>query len=132
MSGRKKKSKTKAPLPLPQRIRNEIRMSVALRGYAEMKCGRSMRLPDQHNSMFQFYHGKEPSHPPQIKLFAEAQLNYRDFFDTKIVPSSTKDDDTTSVTKYHLNTRLTQEIQRLYFCGRDIRHSDLEKKNRTG
>ena len=88
-------------------------MSVALRGYAEMKCGRSMRLPDQHNAMAEFYHGKEPSHPPQIKLFSEAQLNYRNFFDTKIVQSTTKKDDTTSVTRYHLKTNLTQQTQNL-------------------
>ena len=110
MSERKNKSKVKAPPPLPKQIRNKIRMSVALRGYAEMKCGWSMHLHDQHNAMAEFFHGKEPSHPPQIKLFAEAQLNYRNFFDSKIVQSTTKNDDTTSVTRFHLKTKLTQKI----------------------
>ena len=107
-------------------------MSVALRGYAEIKCGRSMRLPDQHKAMSKFYHGKEPSHPPQIKLFAEAHVNYQDFYTTKVVQSSKKKDTTANTTRYHLKTRLTQEIDRLYFSGSDLCYLDLEKKNRTG
>ena len=85
MSARKKKSKENEPPLLSQRIRNEVRMFVALRDYAKIKCGRSMRLPDQHDTLRKLYHGQETSNPPQIKLFFETQLNYRDFFDTKII-----------------------------------------------
>ena len=89
MSSKKKKGKNKAALPLPRDIRNEIRMTVALKGYTDMKCGRSMRLPDQHKNMSNFFHGLN-SCPPQIELFAQANINYRDFFESKTVSASKK------------------------------------------
>ena len=95
-----------------------------------MKCGKAKRLPDQHKEMHNFFHGVKPTHPPQIKLLADAHVNYRDMFDEIVVSSTTKDDDLSTVKQYSLSKRLTQDISRLYYSGVDLRHEDLEK--RTG
>ena len=131
MRSKKKKGKNKPPLPLPRDLRNEMRMTVALRGYADIKCGRSMKLPDQHKKLFDFFHGK-PSCPPQIELFAQANINYRDFFDSETVTSSKKTDTSSDIVRYYLKPSITQDPTRRYFSGVDLRYDDLEKKNRTG
>ena len=52
-------------------------MTCALKEYNSLKGGKARRLPDQYNFLSKFYHGKAPTRPSQIKLLAEASLNYR-------------------------------------------------------
>ena len=44
-----------------------------------------MRLSDQYAHMHKFYHGQTPSHPPQIKLLADAHVNYLELYDEEEV-----------------------------------------------
>ena len=73
MSGEKKKGKA-AIKPLPKHIHDKLRMTRAMKGYLALKTGKYMRLPDQYAAMDKFFHGKTPTHPPQIKLLSEAHM----------------------------------------------------------
>ena len=78
-----------------------------------------------------FYHGdKNP--PSQIKLLAEAHVNYRDLYDVEHSSALNKNDDARSVQRYKLKRELTVNDNTSYYSLSDIRHDDLEKKNRTG
>ena len=111
-------------------------MTCALKGYSSLKSGKSRRLPEQYEYMHNFFHGKVPSHPPQIKVLAEGHLNYRDLYDAvnvkitkekvgnKLIPPSTS--------KLKLKEVLTNYSSQSYYCGEDIFHLDLEEKNKSG
>ena len=88
MSG--KKAKSKAHKHLPRYIRDELRMTCALKGYSLLKTGKSRRLPNQYLYIEKNYHGKVPSHPAQIQLLAEGHLNYRDMYDVVSVKVTKK------------------------------------------
>lgn len=134
MSGQKKSRKAKTPLP--RYIREELRMTCALKGYSALKSGKSRRLPEQYDYMNLFFHGKVPSHPPQIKLLAEGHLNYRELYEPISATVTKKKGGNTSIppsaSKLKLKDILTNYSSRSYFVGEDIVHFDLEKKNRTG
>ena len=134
MSGRKKKGKAMAK-PLPKYIRDELRMTCALKAYSALKTGKSMRLPDQHAAMDKFFHGKTPTHPAQIKLLAEAHLNYCALYEEMDVTVKKKNDSTgskTTAVSFKLKDIVTNDRSRLYYSGTDIRYEYLEKKIRVG
>ena len=102
-----------------------------------LKTGKSRRLPEQYDYMNKFFHGKVPSHPPQIKLLAEGHLNYRDLYDVvnvKITKKKVgyKKNTSPSASKLKLKDVLTNSSSCSYYSGEDILHLDLEKKNKTG
>ena len=134
MSGRKKK--TKSNPPLPRYIRDELRMTVALKGYSSLKTSKARRLPEQYEYMHKFFHGKVPSHPAQIKLLAEGHLNYRDLYDVVNVNVTKKkvsrNQTPPSALKLKLKDILTNYSSRSFYSGEDIFHLDLEKKNKSG
>ena len=133
MSG--KRGKTKGAINLPRFIRDELRMTCALKGYSSLKTGKSRRLPDQYLFMEKFYHGKVPSHPAQIQLLAEGHLNYRDMYDSvsvKVTKKKTSKSSTPSATRFKLKDILSNNSSRSFYCGEDILYSDLEKKNKVG
>ena len=133
MSGKKKESVVK---PLPRYIRDELRMTCALKGYSKLKTGKAKRLPDQHLAMHKFYHGQTPSHPPQIKLLADAHVNYSELYDEEEVhiktKKKTKKVNKSSITRMKLKNRVSNDAHVSYYSGIDIRFSDLERKNRVG
>ena len=51
MSDRKKSSKRKKPLPLPKAIRDELRLTCALKGFSAIKCGKSQKAPEQRERL---------------------------------------------------------------------------------
>ena len=65
MSGspKKKKGKRSTVAKLPKNIRDELRLTVALRGYSKIKCGTGMKKKKQETEMSRFYHGIPPNHP---------------------------------------------------------------------
>ena len=77
-------------LPIPKYVRDELRMTVALRGYSSLKQGGGKKLKDQQLHMSNFYHGKGKSHPSQIMLLSEALYDYTDMYDVSIVASTNK------------------------------------------
>ena len=72
MSGKRKKGKGKCNTAhkLPKEIRDELRMTCALRGYSHIKCGKGMKLKQQQKELARFYHGQAPNYPLQIKPLA--------------------------------------------------------------
>ena len=130
MSGGKKSAITTPPLP--RYIRDELRMTCALKAYSLLKSRKSRRLPDQYEYMQRFYHGKVPSHPAQIQLLAEGHLNYRALYDTiSVKVTKKKGGDKSkppSATKMKLKDILTNNSSRSFYCGEDILYHDLEKK----
>ena len=63
-------------LPLPKFIRDELRMTCALRGYSSIRQGEGMTIHQQHNAMNTFFHGKSKEVPSQIQLLSEGKLLY--------------------------------------------------------
>ena len=95
-----------------------------------------MRLPDQYAAMDKFFHGKMPTHPPQIKLLAEAHLNYSGLYEevsliVKKKKASSKASKRTSLS-FKLKDMVSNNSSRVFYSGTDIRYEDLEKKNRVG
>ena len=77
MIGKKKKiSKLKTPLLLPKYIQDEFRMTCAIRGYSQIKCGCGKTMSTKYAEMGEFYHGKLPTHPSQIDLLSKAAAPY--------------------------------------------------------
>ena len=132
MSGKKKISRNKKPPPLPKSIRDELRMTCALKGYSDIKCGKSRKMAEEYERLSQFFHGKLPNHPPQIKLLAEANLNYRELHDEKNLTVTNKNDNVNTLKRYTLKTTLTRDMGRIYHSSVDITHHDLEKRNHSG
>ena len=71
----------KARPNLPKHIRDELRMTVALRGYDYLKKSGPKTLVLQANELYEFYHGKEPSRPSQILLLTQGMLQYSSLFE---------------------------------------------------
>ena len=59
----KLKAKTKAVMALPKPIRDELRMSVALRGYLVIKGGEGKTMTQQEKLLEDFFHGKKKHSP---------------------------------------------------------------------
>ena len=131
-SSPKKKGKRKKATPLPKYIRDELRMTCALHGYSAMKCGGGKKLVTQYDEMNTFYHGKEPTHPSQIRLLSSASSPYCLLFDQSTSIATKKRDDMASISQYALKQIVSLDASRTFYCGEDIRVDDLEKKNRTG
>ena len=118
-------------LPLPKHVRDELRMTVALRAYSALKQGGGKKLMDQQQQMANFYHGKGKSHPSQIKLLSEASYTYMDMYDVTVLQATSKSKRKETTRVHTLKNSLTRAT-RQFTCGKDIRMLDLEKKNRTG
>ena len=132
MSDRKKSSKRKKPLPLPKAIRDELRLTCALKGFSAIKCGKSQKAPEQRERLSKKIHGKPPNRPPQIKLLSEGDLNYSDLYDEVDIQVTSKSYLASDPKRKKLKESLTCDMSRVYYIGVDITHDDLEKRNRTG
>jgi hypothetical protein len=123
---------------LPKPIRDELRMCVALRGYSTIREGDGKTLIQQHTSMQQFFHGINGSSPSQVQMLAEGTSHYKDLYETGVVSivtskvASKKKNRPEQVSRRHLKIDLSRDENTLYYVGSEIRHEDLEKKNRVG
>ena len=112
------------PTPLPKHIRDELRLTCALKAYSELKIGKSMRLPDQYAAMDTFFHGNTPPHPPQIKLLSEAHMNYSALYEevnvtVKTKKVSSKASKRTSLS-FKLKDMVSNDSSRVFYSGTDI------------
>ena len=82
--------------------------------------------------MSKFYHGQEPNNPSQIKLLANAHINFCELFDEVDAVATSKKDDIGTAKKYMLKPELTRDTMRNYYSDVDITYTDLDEKNRTG
>ena len=67
---------------LPREIRNELKMTVALKGFAQMREGKGKKVQDQLIWMERFFHGKKPTFPSQLKLLCNGSSAYEDFYES--------------------------------------------------
>ena len=81
---RKKKSN------LPKPIRDELRMTCALRGYSTIRTGSGMTVAVQREKMEQFYHAVKGKSPSQIQMLCEAKIDYADLLETSDIAVVTK------------------------------------------
>ena len=123
-----KKVKKKVVKPLPKKIRDELILSCALKGYSSLAIGKSIRLKDQYKIMSKFYHGRHPDNPSQIKLLCDASYTYRRLFETTTTMATRKSDNPSSISSQTLKRKITRDNNRTYKNGIDINSLDLEKK----
>ena len=115
----------------PKQIRNELRMTCALRGYSAMRVGDGKTLLKQYEYLNRFYHGNGSKAPSQIKMLAEGMSPYSDLYSSKkttIVTNKKKGPTSREVSTLYLKENLSRETNRLYYVGDPITHRDLEKK----
>lgn len=133
MSPRKRGRKKKAPKPIPNNISTELKMTVALKGFSDMKLGPPKQLADQYAFLSRFYHnGKPPNYPSQIKLLAKAKSFYPDLYKEIQVPSTNKKGKVKAVVRYKLKQTVSHDLHREYYTGASILFDELEKKNKMG
>jgi hypothetical protein len=136
----KRKSSSLSMLPAHQRfpksIRNELRMTCALRGYSALREGDGKTLVKQYEFMNRFYHGHGNKSPSQIRMLAEGVSLYSDLYDEKeislITQRKTNRGATTNQRRLCLKDTLSRDPDRSFYVGEQITYQDLEKKHRTG
>ena len=67
----------------PKSVRDELRMTCALRGFSAMREGDGKSLPKQYIFMHKFYHGDNNKAPSQIRMLAEGMSPYNDLYSSK-------------------------------------------------
>ena len=107
-------------------------MYCAIRGLSSIQDGASKKLITQYDEMEQFFHGKEPSHPSQVRLLSEASSPYHLLFDEVHSVATKKNASVSNTTRFVLKDILSLDSSRKYFSNESINYLDLEKKNRTG
>ena len=121
-------------MSLPKPVRDELRMSVALRGYSALKAGRGKTIKQQIQSLYDFFHGKKKHSPSQIQMLVEGQLHYACFYEKESVPISTKKTKSSkkqrnnATERFFLKKALTCVSNRIFVQNVDITVKDLEKK----
>ena len=131
-SPKKRKGKKATVVKLPKNIRDELRMTVALRAYSKIKCGTGKKKKLQELEMSRFFHGLAPNYPSQIKLLADASYTYACLYDEELLPATKKNDSTTTTTQLTLKSIILPGTLTKYQARIDITHLDLEKRLRTG
>ena len=122
-----------SPKDLQKEIRDELRMSAALRCYSIMRSGNAKSLQMQYETMSNLFHGDEPSIASNIKMLCDGSYIYRDLFDLEestdaITSKSSQSTVTSQVPKLTLKPNLSRDKSCIYFAGKHILRSDLEKK----
>ena len=123
---------------LCKELREELRMTVAMRCYSVLRSGNAKSLNQQYSTMSKLFHGQEPATPSNLKLLCNAAYVYKDLydvFDESTVVTSTTMENVDSIIansqKYVLKSSLSRDGSRNYFAGIDIVATDLEKKSRN-
>ena len=134
----KSKAKTKPVMALPKPIRDELRMSVALRGYSVIKGGDGKTMTQQEKLLEDFFHGKKKHSPSQIQMLVNGQLHYASFYEKQSAPISSKKKKLSKKNKvpatdtYILKQSLSRNDSRIFVQNIDITVKDLEKKLLSG
>ena len=77
LSPRQKKARPN----LPKHIRDKLHMTCALRVYDHLKKYEPKTLAHQAREVFDFFHGKEPSHPSQTLLLSKGMGVYSSLYE---------------------------------------------------
>jgi hypothetical protein len=68
--------------PLLKSIQDKLRMTCALQIYSSIHSGEGKTLKQQHDVMFQFYHGVKNTKPSQILMLCQGVSPYSDLYET--------------------------------------------------
>jgi len=113
----KHRCKEKAKPP-PKGIRDEFRMTVALRGFSSIKYRSSLKLKDQQAKMFDFFHEKKTNHPSQLKLICEGVNRYSDLYDESHAQVLSRNN--SQVRSFSQKIEWSMETTQNYLVGYDI------------
>ena len=86
------------------------------------------KLKDQYSTMNLFFRGKEPTHPSQIAMLANAVAPYDLLYDKKLSTATRKKDNVDSISRYELKDSVTFDSSRSYISREDVTYHDLDKK----
>ena len=120
---------------LLKEIRDELRMTAAMRCYSILRTSGSKSLTAQYDYMSSLFHGDEPSIPSNIKLLCEGSYVYKDLYDIvedEAVVSRSSIQNTECRSSLSLKVSLSRNKSRVFFAGKHIVRSDMEKKGRNG
>ena len=120
---------------LQKELRDELRMTTAMRCYSIMRSGNSKSLNSQYEYMSSLFHGDSPSIASNIKMLCSGSYVYRDMYDTyegDTILSKSSDVNLESRPRLSLKVDLSRDKSRIYFAEEDIQYLDLEKKGRNG
>ena len=123
------------PAELEKELRDELRLTAAMRCFSIMRSGSSKSTSAQHEYMFKLFHGDGNSVASNIEMLCNATYNYKDMYDvddTQAVVSKTDSADAESRLVYSLKTCLHRDDTRKYYANIEITVRDLEKKGRNG
>ena len=120
MAKNKTKDRIKAIEPLPNEIRNELRMAFALKGHDHMRGGKGKTLRQQNDFMHTLYHGKEPSRPSQIDSLCKGSYQRMDSCETKQNMSASKSDSSSTTTELFLKKNLHRHPTRRFRATKEI------------
>ena len=122
-------SKKKTPLPkLSKVIRDEIRMTCALKGFSTLIHGNGKNNNRQFDQMFHFYHGKKPHRPSQIEMLCKGHGSYRALYNLSQVTVTSKNGSTESVNRLFLKPSLHLDLNFNYRADIELVTEDLERK----
>ena len=123
------KMKKTSKVKLPFNIRNELRMLCAMKGYSSMKGGKGKTLMQQYDTLYAYYHGKEPSRPSQIKILCSGGYGYGDLYDSIQKVATSKSASTETTEELVLKKDLHRDPTRVFRAKKEINYLDLEKKS---
>lgn len=122
-------SKKKTPLPkLSKVIRDEIRMTCALKGFSTLIQGNGKTNNRQFDQMYHFYHGKKPHRPSQIEMLCKGHGSYRALYNLSQVTVTSKNGSTESVNRLFLKPSLHLDLNVNYRADIELVTEDLERK----
>ena len=122
-SPRRKKSRPS----LPKHIRDELRMTCAIRALDYFKKSGPKTLAHQAREVYDFFHCKEPSRPSQILLLSKGMGVYSSLYEIHQLPALRDNDSEITTKRLRLKEELSLDLASLYFSELDIKSKDLEK-----
>ena len=120
---------------LQKELRDELRLTAAIRCYSVLRSGGAKSTSAQHEYMFNLFHGDGSSIPSNIQMLCDGSYIYRSLFDaneSEAVTSKSDEANNESRLSLSLKASLTRDNSRKYFAKLDFLPSDLEKKGRNG
>ena len=137
--------KKKSPLGLPRELHLEIRGVLAIRGLNYCKTQLPQMTATQlENTMFDWFHGKDPSMQSQVHLLVKGQGPYSDLYErinnppktpTGYVGTGTPNDENPYIIHFlQLKESLCKDYEKKYYAGFDINYPSIKigNKKHTG
>ena len=119
--------------PLPKSIRDELRMTAAMRCYSMLQQGKTKRVKELQSDISDLFHGNPAaSIPSQIELLCNGSFTYKSIYSEEVVVTTKKNASKSDINLKVLKPLLSKDVTRKYVFGKDILTWDLEKQNRTG